>query len=300
VESLFEVYRYLGRTGQAADLAERLATLSERLNEPAQVARWRSQKAIVRAGEPLNRVMVRIGERFVELDDAFPARGESVEFVYRRSRPTLSTVQARVGAGEKLGAAGDLEGALASFREAAALDPHDPHSRYLAGVTLSYLERASDALEFYRDTERLAPGWFNVRAYLALARKMALGRVETELFRPITALLADAEEGAAERLEFADDVLEDHPDLAIVHLGRGAALRRLERREESVAALRRGLDCVDDDDVKTRLYLALGIASTRAEERRALLEEAAALNGNLVAAAMATIALRAEERDRGA
>ncbi len=296
LENLFEVERYLGRVAEAADTADRVASLYERQNEPVPAANWRRQAAVVRAGEPLNRVVVHVGERFFEVEEAFPAPGESVELVFRRNRITLRPAFARIAEGEKKGSAGDLEGALADFREAATLDHFDPHSRYLAGVTLSYLERPSEALELYRDTERLGPGWFNVRAYLALSRRMATGRVDPAHFKPISALLGDGAGDAAERVALADRLLEGYPDLAIVHLGRGHGLWTLERHEEAVAALRRGLDCAEDDDVRTRLYLQLGLASSEPAERRALLQEAADLNGNLIAAAMATIAMRVDER----
>jgi len=296
LESLFEVYRYLGKASEAAEVADRVAALGERLNEPVPAANWRRQAAVVRAGEPLNRVVVHLGERFFEVEDAFPAPGDSVELVFRRNRVTLRPVHARTAEGEEKGSAGDLEGALASFREAATLDPFDPHSRYLAGVTLSYLERPSEALERYRDAERLGPGWFNVRVYLAVSRRMALGQIDPGHFRPISALLGDGLGDASERLTLADRLLEGYPDLAVVHLGRGSSLWTLERQDEAVAALRRGLDCADDDDIRTRLYLQLGLASEEPAERRALLQEAADLNGNLIAAAMATMALRVEAR----
>ena len=298
LENLFEVYRYLGRATDAADAAERVATISERMGEAVPAANWRRQAAVVRSGEPLNRVVVHLGERFFEVEEAVPGPGESVELVFRRNRITLRPSHARTSEGEQKGAAGDLEGALASFREAATLDRFDPHSRYLAGVTLSYLERPSEAVECYRDAERLGPGWFNVRAYLALSRRMALGQVDPAHFKPISALLGDGLSEAAERVALADKLLEGYPDLAIVHLGRGHGLWSLERREEAVVALRRGLDCAEDEDVRTRLYLQLGLASAEPAERNALLQEAADLNGNLIAAAMATIAMRVEARSQ--
>ncbi len=296
LETLFEVYRYLGRGEQAAGLAERIAGLCARLGETRQGEYWGEQAVILRAGEPLNRVVVRLGDRYLELDRAFPEAGEDVELVYRRNRLTLRSAQMLVDEGERRAAAGDLEGALGRFRAAAAIDAFDPHARYLAAITLSYLERAAEALQSYRDTERLAPGWFNARAYLELSLGMVRGEVDPALFRLFTQMLADAPSDPAERLATAGQLLEAYPDLAIAHLGRGASFARLERRVEAAAAYRRGLACAKDDDMRTRLHLAMGIVTADPEERRALLQRAADLEGNPMASAMATLALRVRPR----
>jgi hypothetical protein len=72
--------------------------------------------------------------------------------------------------------------------------------------------------------------------------------------------------------------------------------RRLERlcqTNRQAAAYRKGLACAAEPDVKTRLLVELGVSSGDKQERLSLLREAQSLNGNLVAAATATVALKA-------
>ncbi len=296
LETLFEVYRYLGRGEQAAAVAERIAELCLRVDEAPQGEYWRRQGAVLRAGEPLNRVVVRLGERYLELDQAFPEPGEGVELMYRRNRLTLRSAQLLVDEGERRSGAGDLEGALGRFRAAAARDRYDPHARYLAAIALACLERPAEAAQEFRETERLAPGWFNARAYLELSRAMIRGAVDPALFRPYTVMLAEGPRDPARRLGIADHLCRAHPEVALAHLGRGASLARMERKKEAAAAFRRGLDCARDEDMRTRLYLALGVVTEEPRERRALLETATDIGGNPMAAAMATLALRVQAR----
>jgi hypothetical protein len=64
----------------------------------------------------------------------------------------------------------------------------------------------------------------------------------------------------------------------------------------AAAAYRNGLACASEPDVRSRLLVALAVSSPSAPQRVALLREAVAMpGGNLIAAAMATIALRAAQ-----
>ena len=63
--------------------------------------------------------------------------------------------------------------------------------------------------------------------------------------------------------------------------------------DEAEAAYRRGLAIAEEPDVQTRLLVALAGSTADSTERVRLLHEAMDLGGNLVAAAMASVLLRA-------
>jgi hypothetical protein len=96
----------------------------------------------------------------------------------------------------------------------------------------------------------------------------------------------------AQGVKLAQAIADRFEDLPQAWLLLGERLQRLGRKADAEAAYRRGLACVEEPDVRTRLLTSLGAlggASHRAE-----LEQAAALNGHLVAGAMARLLLRSE------
>ncbi len=290
--NLYEVHRYRGQADLAAEYAERLAGTLDADGRSADAAHYRRQARIVRAGEPLNRVVAVIDGVRHELDEVGRLEGKRVQFIFERNRVTLRPSQAHTRRGEQLGNAGRYDEALDAFREAAAADRHDPHPRFLEGFTLLHLERHADAVESYETAESLAPGWFHCRSDLWLARQLALGRYGQEVFQGLH-VLEDGSQSAAEKLRLAEQMLPRVPDLAPLHLLHGKVLSQLGRHEEARAACRRGLACADEPDVKTRLLVDLGAMEESPEERARLMREAHALNGNLVAGAMAYLSLKA-------
>ncbi|MGI5240793.1 hypothetical protein [Dactylosporangium sp. CA-139066] len=287
--NLFEIRRYLGQCAEAAAVAERYAEVLASAGQPAH--EWRRRAAATRAGEPANRVVVVVGGRHRELGDPGDISGP-VEFVYQRNRLTLEPARRRTADGERLGGEGRHAEALEAFRDAARLDAFDPHPRYLAGLALLQLGRYAEAAAEYEATERLAPGWFHCRTDLWLARELARGAIAPELY-PMLYVLEDAPAPPAEKVRIADAALRSAPGLAPLHLFRGQALAALGNAAEAEAAYRAGLGCAAEPDLRSRLLVALGTLTRSAQERTAALSEAAALpGGNLVAAAMATVALR--------
>jgi tetratricopeptide (TPR) repeat protein len=291
--NLFEMHRYGGQTAAAADAADRYAGALTAAGRTQPAAQWRARARLVRAGEPLNRVVVVVAGEQYELSDLPAVADLRGGFVFQRNRITLAPARRHTADGEQLGGQGRHAEAYASFQEAARLDHFDPHPHYLSGLALLHLRRHAEAVAEYETAERLAPGWFNCRADLWLARELARGALDHDLFR-ILYYLEDTPAPPDEKARTAGAALRGAPRLAPLHLFHGRSLEALGAVEPALAAYRQGLACASEPDVRSRLLVALGVASPSARERTALLAEAAALpGGNLVAAATATVALRA-------
>src|SRR5205807_7317452 len=132
------------------------------------------------------------------------------------------------------------------------------------------------------------------RANLWLAQQLSLGNVRHETFLALH-ILEDAPLAPDDKVRLADQALSQNPHFARLHLARGKNLARLERSRAAEAAYRAGLAQSPEPDVKTRLLVELGVIVEELTERLELLRDAQALNGNLTAAAMATVTLRALE-----
>jgi tetratricopeptide (TPR) repeat protein len=292
--NLQEVQRYRGDAEAAARYLERLADLHARLDDPALAVQSRRRAGIVRAGEPLCRVVAEVDGELVEIPDLRPST-KHARFVFVRNRVTLQRSSVAVAAGVAAGEAGDFEGALAHFERAAAADRFDPWPSYHGGHTQIRLRRYREAVESFRRTEELAPGWYHCRAGRWMATELVAGALDHGLFERISALvdgalppdraLAEARRALAQK------------ELGVIHLVAGDALARLDRGTEAEAAYRRGLAIAEEPDVKTRLLVALGGRVEDRRERARLLAEAGELRGNLVAAAMAAMLSRAAAVD---
>lgn len=289
--SLYNVHRWLGRPGPAAEAARRLAEVLEAEGRPEEAAEHRRQAERVAAGEPASRVVAVVGDRTCELDE-LDGSVTRVSFVFMRDRLTLRPASEWTRKGEERGGAGDHAEALAAFTRAAAADPYDPHSRYLAAFALLHLRRYAEAERLYDEVERLAPGWFHCRANRWLAGRLAAGAVDHETFR-VLHQMQDGKLPPDRRLALAEQTLNRQPDLPLLHLHHARALAELGRKPEALAALRRGLAADPEPDARTRLLVELAGVTDDPAERGASLREAEALAGNLVAAAMARVMLRA-------
>ena len=292
--SLYETHRYLGQGEAAAGCAARLADTLQAREKEVEAALYRSQAEIVRAGEPLNRVVVMVNDRQYELKDV-PTGGEiRVQFAFQRNRLSLKPAQVHTGRGRQLGSEGKFDAALEAFREAARADAFDPQPHYEAGLTLLYLQRHAEAVESYEATEERAPGWFRARSDLWLAQQLLLGRVEQPLFLALRQI-EDGKGMPADKLRLADQALAANPDVPPLYLARGKLLVLLGRREEADATYRQGLERAEEANVRTRLLTELGAILPQGAERTSLLRQAVELNGDLVAAAMAFLALKLAE-----
>jgi tetratricopeptide (TPR) repeat protein len=289
-----EVARYLGQHEAASRTATQIADLLDvEGGKGAEAHLYRTRARFVN-GEPLLRVVAKVGDRLYEIDDAPLSRSDDagIQFSLARNRPTLRPAARGLAEGEALAEAGRFQQALDRFVEGSHADPYDPHPRYLAALTLLYLKRSREALPLYDQVERLAPGWFHVRSDRALAEQLVAGTLSHDAWQAVAAL-EDAHLGALARLELAGKVLADHPRLAQLHLASGKALLELNRRDEAAGAFESGLHGDGDPDVRARLAFELGSLIGDPD----LIQQATDPAGNLVAAAMARIVLRAQSQE---
>ncbi|WP_406697666.1 tetratricopeptide repeat protein [Singulisphaera sp. Ch08] len=288
LRSLHEVHRYLGRTDEAADFAERLADALKGMARIDASDSYRRRAAQVRAGEPLNRVVIEVAGRRYEVAEAPPVAEGKVQFFHERNRISLRPATILVDRGSALAITGDHEAALELFRDAARADRFDPQPRYLEGLTLLLLERHHQAVEAYEATEELAGGWYHCRSNLWLARRLALGEWEHEAFLALFALV-DGPGTPKEKHHLARRAVAQWSGLAPLYLELGQFAGALGHRQEAEAAYREGLTYADEPDIRSRLLVQLGVITRSEAERSCLLREAMELEGNLVSAAMATV-----------
>jgi tetratricopeptide (TPR) repeat protein len=275
LNSLFEAHRYLGDIERAAQCAEQQATLLS--GAAAEAAR--KTAARVRAGEPLLRVVLQIGEQRFEQDDG--PTGVNVRFLFERNRLTLRGAARLTAEGSQLASQGRHHDALGRFDDAGRIDAFDPHCRFLAALTLVHLRRHGEAVEQYDAVERLAPGWFHSRFDRWLAVQLRDGKLPHEAFLALIEL-EDGELEPEATLRLVDECLRRWP-LAAAHLHRGRALHLLGRTEEARAALRAGFELAEESDLRSRLAVELGMLTGDDRMLRAADDPA----GNPVAAAQA-------------
>lgn len=285
--SLFEAHRYLGQPEPAAEYADRLAAVTPEKD----ASRWRTRARIVRAGEPLNRVVAVVDGATTEVDEVVPTRDMHIRFAFERNRITLRPAGVSATRGEQLGAAGRYEEALAALEEAAEADPFDPNPHFHAAFSLVHLGRYAEGSHRYRKVEELAPGWFQCRADSWVADQLAVGRLDHDDFLALTSL-QDGTAPPKAKLALSDRLLNRRPGLPAVHLHRGKALTALGRPAEARAALEAGLASSPEPDVRTRLLIDLAVLAEDPAERTGRLQEAIAVDGNLVAVATAVVILR--------
>jgi tetratricopeptide (TPR) repeat protein len=286
--NLYEIHRYRGDSAAAADCLDQRCAALERRGRAVEAARCRRRAAIVRAGEPLCRVVVEIDGATWEVADAPPAPGRA-RFVFERNRIELQPATDAVESGTAAAVSRNLEAALELFRRAAQADRYSPWPSYHAGMALLESRRYAEAAQSYQRTEALAPGWYHCRSDRWLAERLAAGDVDHAAFQALRQLV-DGPMTPDQAVALAESTLA-RCELGSVRLALGDALARLGRRAEAEAAYRKGLAATDEPDVRTRLIVALASAVGDRGERRKLLHAAIELSGNLVSAAMAAVML---------
>jgi tetratricopeptide (TPR) repeat protein len=268
---LYESHRYLGEAVEAAAYAERL---SEHHTGTPESARWYKQAALVRAGEPLVRMVVQLnGEpaKF-EIDEVAKPNNAQMTFLFERNRVALAPSHALTTEGEKLGSAGKYDEALALFRDAATADPFDPQPHYEAGITLLLLQRYAQAIEEYEQTIRLAPGWFNVQSDLWIAQELLAGRLAHEIFL-VTWAAENAALPPAQKLSLIDQGIARQPALPHLHFWRAVTLLALDRKTDAADTLRAGLELQPEPDIRSRMLAQLAAQEADPSAQRRLFQQ---------------------------
>lgn len=293
VSNLHEIERWRAHPEVAAELADRLSELLEE-SEPARARRYRERARIVRAGEPLLRVVVvPEGSRTaIELDQLheLPEHGSQMEFAFERNRVTLGGAAALVEQGRATAERGELEAALQLFDRAAAIDPHDPDPHYQAGMCLAELERFEEARARWQEVQVRAPGWYRVGEDLALTEAILAGDVDANVLR-IVRELEDGPRPPRAKIAMARTALEHFGDMARIHHALGKAHFAVGEIDEARAAWLRALDTASNAGVETRTLTDLGATAIDPAKGRRWLHRAVDLSGDLVAAAQARVML---------
>jgi len=294
LRNLYEIHRYLGEGAKAAACAEELSRHLAAAGDAVQARRFEFLARLSREGEPLNRVVAEVKGQLYELD-ALPSNLDgNVRFQFARNRPTLAKVTALTSRGMNLASLGQFAEAREAFERAAALDPHDPAPRYQLGVALMDQERPADAATHFQAVETLAPGWFQCRADLWMSQQIAEKKLPYEAYIMVRALESRAP--PEQKVALIRQAVEQLPRLAPLYLELGKECTALGQAEDARAALDRGLACAEEPDIRTRLLVQRALLEpVRAPDRLRRLEEAVALDGNRVAAAMARVLLLNEQ-----
>jgi tetratricopeptide (TPR) repeat protein len=294
LENLFEISRYLGKNDRASAYAQELSDVLSSTGNTTKSARFRKRAGIVRTGEPANRVVAWIEDKVLELDEldnVLPDDLQKVQFAFERNRVTLRPALQLTEQGKKYAHEGEYGAALGYFHQAASTDRFDPDCHYQEGFTLLKMQRYADAVNSLLKTEELAPGWYHCRADRWVAERLVSGELMREHFLGLVALEGYAM-APTEKLQLADSILQKVPHFAAVSVAKAKALGDLGRWPEAEAALRHGLASAEEADVRTRLLVDLGILVQDRTEKQDFLQQAIGLNGNLMSAACAKLALQ--------
>jgi tetratricopeptide (TPR) repeat protein len=296
LRGIYEINRYRGKFAEAAEYGDRLAAQFAKAGNAVEQQWWTKQSGRVRAGEPLCRVVFFVKDQQYEVDDVPKINEMRMRYGFVRNRPPLGMAEALVQRAMQLGSEAKFDEAMRLFGQAAAIDPYDPSPHHQAAVTLMHLQRPDEAVAAYDAVEALAPGWFNCRTDRWLAAEIAAKRIEPPVFFILrTEDMPDTSATWEQKLSLADQAIERAGELAPLMLYRGRCLMRSGRVAEAEPVLRKGLQNAQESDVKTRLMVDLQMVLPDGEEKRRVLNEAIALNGNLAAGAVARVTLKQME-----
>ncbi len=284
LSNLYELDRYRGKTDLAQSHAVALAgALKSQGKDPAQA---NNQARTVQA--PPVRVVAALGGVQMEIEQ-LPADAVEVSFYLARNRPTLALATALIAQGRQAAERGDYTCALESFSKSAQIDAYDVEGRDLAALSLLHLKRYSEASQSYKQLERLAPGWSQVRHDSWLAQELAAGRIGHELWLMELEFL----QGAPPTLDRVTQGISQYPQHAPLHFAHGRGLQALGQAAEANTAYQKALAQAGNEDLKSRILLAASQVVPKPELRKQILEHLLTLKlPNLVAAATARHWLR--------
>lgn len=290
--ALYQITRYSGHIEEAAACCDAMAAVFSSGGQVNEAAAWTKKAAEVRKGEPLNRVQIVINGVTKELDELedIELTDVQMQFQFKRNRITPTAAEQSCKNGIILGMNGRFEDALKAFELASRMDPYDPDPHYKKAFTLLQLRRYDEAVDEFKTTEKLAPGWYQCRSDLWLAEQLQSKRYPHSVFDALC-YLADGKDEAQKKLEKTRAWIEKHPDFAPYHFFLGKQLQEQNDPAAAKDAFLKALALAEDDDLKTRILVSLAIIAEPGEERLGYLGQAASINGNLISAAMAKVML---------
>jgi len=151
---------------------------------------------------------------------------------------------------------------------------------------LCRLCRFDEALESYKECERLAPSWFNVRSDLYLAQQLSKGAISKDDFVVYNSL----KEGIINDLSLIDKLLKLYPHFGGLYLLKGTKLSNANKKKEAEAIFREGLKCVkEDQETHAKILTQLALCLPEGKEKENLINEAIQLNGSIFTSATALI-----------
>ncbi len=286
LRNLYEIHRYLGDGKAAAEFARQIATKLYDDGKLILASNWKHQARAVEAGEPLLRVVLKIGEELFELNEIPAVKSEKVEFIFMRNRFELRSAMSLCEQGKKLAEEGKSDEAVLLFEQAASLDKFHPLPHYFIAAIRMHQRRVPEAVQAYEKTEELAPGFESCRSELWLARKIAAGEYQHDAYTTILQVVNDST-SVEQRLALVDQLQKKYPTFGECLYQQGKLLVMSKQRDEAVTTWRQALEAVDDPDAKTRLYADLSLCmNTRAEKLSCVKAGREIVNGNLIANAM--------------
>jgi len=281
-ENLIEMYRYDDKTKEAADTCESFVGFLKAIGDVQKATKHIAWAKRIRNGEPLNRIVVRIGGLELELDELKDINlkdfSGNLQLIYKRNKISLPSCTTWMNIGKQKGSAGDFEGAIKAFRIAANFDKFSPDPKYEEGYTLMQLCRFDEALESYKECERLAPSWYNVRSDLYLAQQLSKGAISKDDFPIYNAL----KEGMISDLSVIDKLLKLYPHFGGLYLLKGTKLSDANHKQEAITILREGLKHVTEDaETHSKILTQLAVCLPEGKEKESLIDEAIKLNGSI-------------------
>ncbi|MCA9107231.1 MAG: tetratricopeptide repeat protein [Planctomycetales bacterium] len=280
---LLECHCYLADGSEVAAATE-LRDFKEKLGHPTKEIERRLQR--LRVGEPLNRVVCVSTRGEEELDELVDATADRYQFQFRRNRISLQKATTLTRLGNQLATEGNLADALERYDQASEVDPFDPDPVYQRGMCLLEMGLYAQARDAYAEVEQLAPGWFRCRSDHWLADGLDRGTISVEEFQLLRAL-DDGRLPRAQAEKLAREGQARFPEFAPLYLFLGDLGAS---QEEAQAAYRKGLECVREPDLESRLLCGLAASSTeRSVELESWLDRIDSLPGSLVAKATARV-----------
>lgn len=297
MSNLFEIYRYLGNQEKAIECAQTMAEKAFDRGELVTASNWRHHSRALSQGEPLHRIVVKIGDEIFELDEIPKVYGERVEFIFVRNRLELVLCSQKCYEGRELTQQGKYDEALEAFEAAAKFDKYSPQPSYMSGNMKLAGRRYEEAISDLEKVEQLCPGFESSRSDLWLAKQLLNKDMEHDACMVVYEVNNEATP-IEQRMQICADSIKKYPNFAEAYWRMGKLLVEKHDATEALEMFKKGAELAQENDVKSRLLRDAGILSSDEQEKRRYFAESIAIeNGNPLAQAMSRYMLRQLDAD---